>query len=192
MVEPPQSLPTDPCKTTSCANCSSTVSAPREADYNALYAEVQTLAKYVDCTRAEIASLSADGVVKSHVVAATDELDAIVCNTVNAATTILDACESIDNALVTQLVDVAGAATTKIYEACSFQDLTGQRVAKIVRILQLIDARITEILNVFGSTALTQPARYVTQAHDPLLAGPQKPGTAMDQGAVDALLDANG
>ena len=189
MVELPNS-PLDPNTTTCCPHCSALVSIRSEADYIALFAEVQALAKHIDSTRTEIAALSADDVVKSHVVTATDELDAIVRHTVVATTTILDACELIDSASLNQRLDVAGAVTAKIYEACSFQDITGQRVEKVVRTLQLIELRISEILSLYGSPVPQQPSLFTAQKLNPLLSGPQQPGTAMDQGAVDALLDA--
>ena len=190
MVELSQLVPPDPHATS--PNSSAPVASGRsEAEYAALFAEVETLAKHIDCTRTEIAALSADEVVKSHVVSATDELDAIVLHSVKATTAILDACEIIDNALVNQLPDVAGAATAKIYEACSFQDITGQRVGKIVRTLQLIEIRISEILHVFGSPTTERASTSAVQRQNPLLSGPQQPGTAMDQGAVDALLDSH-
>ncbi len=191
MVKRPQLVPTEASRTTCCRNCATIAATRSEADYAALFAEVEILARHIDCTRTEIAMLNADEVVKSHVVTATDELDAIVLHTVNATTAILDACEAIDNAQIHQLSDVAGAATAKIYEACSFQDITGQRVQKIVRTLQLIEVRISEILHVFGSTTVRQNSLATMQMENPLLSGPQQPGTAMDQGAVDALLDTN-
>ena len=191
MVESSNSMSFEVGRNSNCMNCPSGVVTCLAANYAALFAEVEILAKHIDCTRTEIAVLSADEVVKSHVVTATDELDAIVLHTVNATTTILDACEAIDNALEHQLVDVAGAATAKIYEACSFQDITGQRVQKVVRTLQLIEVRISEILDVFGSATAQQSNLPPLQEENPLLSGPQKLGLAMNQGAVDALLDMN-
>jgi hypothetical protein len=49
-------------------------------------------------------------------------------------------------------------------EACAFQDLAGQRLANVSRLLAGLDA-----------------------SADPLLAGPQRPGMGLDQGAADAV-----
>ena len=51
-------------------------------------------------------------------------------------------------------LDSAGAqmlqdATTKIYEACSFQDITGQRITKVVAALKAIDAKVSQIIATF-------------------------------------------
>ena len=44
-------------------------------------------------------------------------------------------------------------ATTRIYEACSFQDITGQRITKVVAALKAIEAKVAQIVATFGSRA---------------------------------------
>ena len=39
------------------------------------------------------------------------------------------------------------AAVTRIYEACTFQDIAGQRIAKVIKTLKMIDAKITGLIN---------------------------------------------
>ena len=41
-------------------------------------------------------------------------------------------------------------ATTQIYEACGFQDITGQRISKIVKAMQEIETKIDDLIGVFG------------------------------------------
>ena len=41
-------------------------------------------------------------------------------------------------------------ATTRIYEACSFQDITGQRITKVVATLKTIEAKVAGIVSTFG------------------------------------------
>ena len=172
------------------ADVQRTVSGDNETTrFMALLAEIQVLAKYIDRARQEIAVLSADDVVKCHVITATDELDAIIRHTAEATTTILDACESIERVSTDDFSKVVPTATSRIYEACSFQDITGQRVGKIVRTLKLIEARIVEILNVFSPSANSEAGAKQRQEDTSLLNGPQQPGAAMDQDAIDALLE---
>ncbi len=159
------------------------------AEHVALLTEVQTLAAYIDRTRREIAALGVDRVVKSHVVTATDELDAIVMHTAAATTTILDACEVLDSASSTDSYYVTSAATARIYEACSFQDITGQRVGKVVQTLKSIEVRIADILRAFDNPARPESSPEEDARADSLLNGPQQPGEAMDQQAIDALLE---
>ena len=45
---------------------------------------------------------------------------------------------------------VAQSAVTQIFEACNFQDVTGQRISKVVKTLQLIDNRVSQLLHTFG------------------------------------------
>src|SRR3546814_1118636 len=42
------------------------------------------------------------------------------------------------------------AAVTSIFEACGFQDITGQRITKVVTALQKIETKVDALLNAFG------------------------------------------
>ena len=121
---------------------------------------------------------------------ATDELDAIVTHTALATDTILECCEAID-AVAAALPDAASRAvrglTTRIYEACSFQDITGQRIAKIVATLQTIEARVADLHGAFGRPRSPHGA----SAGKGLLNGPQLPTAAMAQSDIDRLLAAS-
>ncbi|MCG8441122.1 MAG: protein phosphatase CheZ, partial [Caulobacterales bacterium] len=82
------------------------------------------------------------------------------------------------------------AAMTRMIEACSFQDITGQRVKKVVTTLTHIEERIDRFANVMG----VHDAAPVTTEKDEwsksnLLNGPQIDGPAVDQDAIDALFD---
>ncbi len=158
-------------------------------DQVALLGEVRLLAEYIDRTRRDIAALGADRILKSHVLTATDQLDAIVIHTAEATSTILDVCEKLDSSPTLAAHEMVSAATARIYEACSFQDITGQRVVKVVETLQAIESKVTEILHVFGDGSQPKSSPRAQQPANTLLSGPQQPGTAMDQSAVDALLD---
>ena len=86
-----------------------------------------------------------DDITDSHIPFGTDELDAIVAHTAIGHQCHPESCETLD--------DVAGSterrarrrklqdATTRIYEACSFQDITGQRITKVVGTLKAIEAK---------------------------------------------------
>jgi chemotaxis protein CheZ len=107
-------------------------------------------------------------------------------HTAEATGLILDECERLEAIVAaTPLRTEVNERTARIYEACSFQDITGQRVAKVVSTLKTIDAKIAEILRVFGRSP---PMSDSNLAPAVLLNGPQRQGFAMDQGAIDALL----
>jgi len=157
---------------------------------------VEELIRYLRNARSELAALGPNA-GESHYRDATDELDEIVRSTEVAAGAILDAAEEIDRIAGT-LEGEAGAsltgAATRIYEASNFQDLTGQRVTKVVRIIRHIEEQIGRIVVALGGNPQPQdpPAPPVgssgrSQADQDLLNGPQATGKAKTQDDVDAL-----
>jgi chemotaxis protein CheZ len=83
---------------------------------------------------------------------------------------------------------------TRVYEACNFQDITGQRITKIVKTLQHIEVELDKIVGLFGDFdgADTEPREKKTKPEAPsdesLLNGPQLTETAATQEEIDALL----
>jgi chemotaxis protein CheZ len=167
-----------------------------------LLAEVEELGQTIAAAKAEIAALQVDDINASHIPSATDELDAIVAHTATATERILETCETLDS--VAETLGRGGAsdaaaeaarklqeATTQIDEACSFQDITGQRITKVVATLKTIEAKIDHMVATFGDSrphpTPTPTARIMAdEAH--LLNGPQLPALAMDQSDIDKLL----
>lgn len=156
-----------------------------------LLSEVEELGQTIATAKAEIAALKVDDITASHIPTATDELDAIVAHTAAATDSILEVCETLDTvgaALSGEASQQLQDATTKIYEACSFQDITGQRITKVVAALKAIDAKVASIVAAFGERR-GQAAPPPAAALAPVLEnGPQLPGNAMDQRDIDKLL----
>ncbi len=157
-----------------------------------LLAEVEELGRTIANAKAEIAALRVDDITASDIPFATDELDAIVAHTASATNAILESCETLD-AVAAELNGEAAArlqdATTHIYEACSFQDITGQRITKVVTALKAIEQKVAQTVETFG-TRKPAPPRAVQTPHGEaaLLNGPQLPAAAMDQSDIDQLL----
>ena len=111
----------------------------------ALLAELEALGRTIARAKAEIAALSVDDITGAHIPSATDELDAIVGHTAEATNEILDCCEVLER-LQSEVPEAAATAlqgaVTRIYEACSFQDITGQRIGKVVSALKAIESRV--------------------------------------------------
>ena len=162
------------------------------ATQTALLAEVEELAQTLANARAEIAALDAGDITASHIPSATDELDAIVAHTAAATDIILECCEKLDAlgpTLSGQAGQVVQDVTTRVYEACSFQDITGQRINKIVATLQSIERKVAHIIGVFGQARLPAARPMAAESYAAsLLNGPQLPEAAMDQSKIDALL----
>ena len=169
-----------------------TISDDLTAKESSLLREVEELGQMIANTKSEIAALRVDDITDHDIPFATDELDAIVEHTAHATDAILESCEMLDEVSATVSGDAAAklqAATTKIYEACSFQDITGQRITKVVNTLKTIEGKVAHIVGTFGKSAagVRDPADHVTTDAD-LLNGPQLPAHAMDQSDIDKLL----
>jgi chemotaxis protein CheZ len=164
-----------------------------------LLSEVEELGRTIASAKAEIAELRVEDINGQHIPSATDELDAIVAHTAAATNQILEACETLDQVADGPMAKEAGAsaalqtATTQIYEACSFQDITGQRITKVVATLKSIEGKVAQMLSTFGArrgpldvSPPQAPTGPLTDAD--LVNGPQLPAMAMDQSDIDKLL----
>ncbi len=156
--------------------------------------EIEDLAETLAAARAEIAAMGADDITASHIPSATDELDAIVDHTAAATDSILECCEQMEE--VMQRIPAEDSqklqdCVTRIYEACSFQDITGQRITKVVSVLHAIEHKVAHMIEVFAPqsmvAALSRSKVGDKQATE-LLNGPQLPVNAMHQSDIDALL----
>lgn len=175
-----------------------------DADLEKIFSELHELHRVIQSTRHEIAALRPDEIGRDFIPVATDELDAVVGATEDATGKIMDAAERImtladqaPEAVSTALVDEA----TKIFEASSFQDITGQRITKVVNTLKHIESRIDALVAVIrvpggadaGTAPPTTPAPNLSRPsasaeESALLNGPQLPGGAIDQDEIDRLL----
>jgi chemotaxis protein CheZ len=170
-----------------------TISDDLTAKGNALLREVEELGRTIAIAKSEIAALRVDDITDRDIPFATDELDAIVDHTAQATNAILESCEMLD-ALAGDITGEPGTklqeATTRIYEACSFQDITGQRITKVVTALKAIEGKVAHIINTFGCTVPGEAtgSRKPVHPEAELLNGPQLPANAMDQSDIDKLL----
>jgi chemotaxis protein CheZ len=162
-----------------------------------LYGELEQLAQFIQSAKREIAAVRPDEISARDIPLATDELDAVVGAAEEATGTILDAAEIIEG-LCPELNEEHAAriqtAVTQIYEACNFQDITGQRITKVVKTLKHIEDRVAALLGAFGEEVSRQRAGQDVAAADSgqgerdLLNGPQLPEEAKKQAEIDAIL----
>ncbi len=153
--------------------------------------EIEDLARLIKNAKREIAAIHPDEIRRKHLPTATDELDAIVAATAEATGAILDAAEKL------QSLGIDGAAgqqvteqVTRIFEACTFQDITGQRITKVVKTLQDIEGKVAQIVRVFGDGPAPRRAKTPKPTGEAaLLNGPQLPKAAVSQSDIDALFD---
>ena len=79
-----------------------------------------------------------------------------------------------------------------IFEACSFQDITGQRISKVVETLQLIDERVSRFAKAISAKDSSDHSNEAERVRDErkqrlLLNGPQLGGPETSQSEVDAM-----
>ncbi len=168
-----------------------TMSGRMSARETMLLREIAGLARIIEQAKSEIAEVSFGEIRGSHIPSATGELDAIVEHTAVATESILEGCEMLDGlagSLDAKQAAVVQDVTTRIYEACSFQDITGQRITKVVKALKAIEAKVL-MLSGGGHPAGAEIARVqIAIGPASLLNGPMLPHEAMGQDAIDALL----
>lgn len=167
---------------------------------NRLKSEISNLAQYIERFRTEIARLSS-GDPDSNFKSMSDHLDAIIEHTDSATHAILQNLEEIADLLCTiqdkvdddtgALCDKAMEKTTNAMESCTFQDITGQRVTKIIRSMQFVEDRVGSMIELMGRDSVERKATSLEPEEkgekDSLLNGPQLPDNAISQDDIDKL-----
>ena len=126
-----------------------------------LRAELDAMKDAITSTKHEIASIHRSEFEGKGMRRVAGELDAVVGATEQATTNILAAVEEIEsNANMLRAAgadtgnnDCVGAILDRVvvlYEACNFQDLTGQRINKIVNALKFVEERLDKMIGVWG------------------------------------------
>ncbi len=153
--------------------------------------EFQYIADYIQKARNEIAGLRPNDIGSTRIPGASQELDAVVRDTERATETIMSEGEALVAMQPTDLESYKAevdAAILRIFEACSFQDLTGQRIKKVITTLRHIEDRVSRFAGALGvqdgtATETAEEARD----RELLLNGPAKDGPSTSQDDIDAL-----
>ncbi len=151
--------------------------------------EVLELSSIVDNVRQEIRGLEPEDLKRHHIRAANDELDAVVQHLESATHDILNACEGLEEIaadLPPEKQEDFQNLLARIYESCSFHDISGQRIRKVVDTLKEIERRLGLLLRTYGAD-LVEPEDKPAK-RDPLMQGPALPHEAPSQEEIDALL----
>jgi chemotaxis protein CheZ len=163
---------------------------------SAVLREMREIAEYITAMKREIGTLQVNEIRHSRIPAAGQELDAVVRATEAATHTIMECAEAVmgadagDAQAYKALVD---GKMLVVFEACSFQDITGQRIAKVVETLQQIETRVSRFADAVRARDIAAPLSEQERALNErkaslLLHGPQLDGNGIDQGEVDALM----
>lgn len=158
-----------------------------------LLSVLQYLSDHIRMTRNEIGALRQGDGDHQLFGNTADELEEIVTETARAANNIMDAAEMIERVAADVEPSASHAlmdAVTKIYEASAFQDITGQRITKVVRMLQSLETKLASLTEAFGPSEIAPAA--MPRGDEALLNGPQLKKSASSQSDIDALFETLG
>lgn len=179
-----------------------TVATAREAaaepiDLGMLLRELQAVADYVMRIKQEIGALRANELYRSRIPVAHDELGNVVDATQSATNTIMAAAEDILGSVEEDFEayrTLVQAKVMEIFEACSFQDITGQRITKVSEQLAQVEKRLSRFAAAVNARDVSvqvdpEDARRESRKQELMLNGPQAEGAGVSQDDIDALFD---
>jgi chemotaxis protein CheZ len=153
--------------------------------------EFVDIAGFIKKARNEIGDLRPKDIKTNRIPSAGEELEAIVADTEIATDKIMQTAEDVLAMDPDSTEDFGMQIQDKmlvIIEACSFQDLTGQRVSKVVNTLKQIEDRISRFAEVMGvdedEVEITPEEQ---RRRDLLLNGPAIGGPETAQDDIDAM-----
>ncbi len=171
-------------------------------DERQLKDQLTGLLRYIHRVRQEIAAIDRPADEEHQFVSMGEQLDAIVQATEKATNSIMEAMERneealgkirgmVDDAAVLSLLDEMSNNGNEVFEACSFQDITGQRVNKVVKSVTYVEERVNALVGMWGKEELAKvvvKGIYKTD-DEKLLEGPQMEGKGLSQDDIDSLFD---
>ncbi|MHA1165108.1 MAG: protein phosphatase CheZ [Alphaproteobacteria bacterium] len=163
-----------------------------------VYKEFRQIAEYIQNTKTEIGHLQANDMRSKHIPEAGLVLSAIVSSTEDATNKIMECAEEVldaDSSNQEAYQQFVNDKMMLIFEACSFQDLTGQRISKVVETLEYIDTRISRFASAIEAEDTEAPVsakekKRRKRKKDQILNGPALEGEGGSQDDIDALLNA--
>ncbi len=181
-------------------------SEPDRDDLELIRGQIEEMNEHIHKAKIQIAALRHPKATDDRLVTAASELDAIVKDTEMATHTILESAEQIDDLAMTlknsatsdfvaDHVEQIAFIVTKIFESCNFQDITGQRINKVVNTLEFVEKRVHNMILIWGEEAfadlpMSEEEEEVAKAEDAdLLNGPQMEGEGISQDDIDKLFD---
>ena len=166
--------------------------------------ETDTIHRAIIRTKQEIATLHASGFSNMEHGRVVRELDAVAGGTERATQQILAAAEEIDEAANNlcallkhgqeqELAQDIRDQVIRIFEACNFQDLAGQRITTVMATLKFVEDHVTRMMEIWGGieafkdyapAAAAERTRETISATGPKLDGDTGHAT---QDEIDAL-----
>jgi chemotaxis protein CheZ len=171
-----------------------------------LKVELDLIHDAINRTKREIAVLHGKSFNGEEMAKVNGELGAVVGGTEQATQQILEAVEAIDQAATALSKNVTPdqqkllseeiqERVVAIFEACNFQDLTGQRISKVMHTMKFIEQHICEMMDIWGGVdaikAHAPPIVDTREGDDRLLNGPKLDGDVghASQDDIDAMFN---
>lgn len=165
-----------------------------------LRTELMQLIENMEAVRHELATIRHPASQEDKLTSMAEQLDAIVQETEQATEMILSANERIEGLLdqigqcandpkISGFLDEIAAQVAAMYQACSFQDITGQWVNKAANSLKTIDNSICRLVDLWGKEGFLEMEAPNNGQKDKLLHGPRIGGVATSQNDIDKMFD---
>ncbi len=165
-------------------------------DKSAFENELRKIADYIVTLRQEIAALQANELHTEKIPTAGHELAAVVSSTEGATNEIMAIAENVLSADASDPVAYKAFVDKEmmaLFETCAFQDLTGQRISRVVKTLEHIEARVSRFASFSRVTdqaghANEAEAKAAERKERLMLNGPSIADDGNKQPEIDRLL----
>jgi chemotaxis protein CheZ len=158
-----------------------------------LFDEIRYISSFIQHTRLEISHLRPNNLTEDRIPGAGAELHAVVHQTAEATNLIMAVAEDVIAADSSDPVAYNAFVTKKmmeLFEACTFQDMTGQRIRKVVDTLTHIEQRLERFANMMGVEDGELDETFEDKRkRENLLNGPALNGPEVAQDDIDALFN---
>jgi len=178
----------------------------KQAELIRLKDEMRAIYAAIDDTKRQILTIKESGSEGQEMARAAEGLSAIVKGTEEATNGILQSAEMIETNsanLIAAIDDESQQAlaceiqesVVGIFEACNFQDLTGQRITKVVKTFCFIEQRVLNMMEIWGGADgfmhVTPEELEARKGEKGLLNGPalNDDSNVASQDDIDALFD---
>lgn len=130
-------------------------------------------------------------IIQSSNTQASLQLQDVLKATENATMNILDAANALQSMFMESPLgdkekNEAGKHITRVYEACSFQDITGQRIKKVLKEFEVLEKRIVQLADMVRGGVVNVPRPEAANSETPL-SGPQLSDEVPSQEDIDKL-----
>lgn len=171
--------------------------------YDELSRQIVQLYAYMERIKTEIAAVKHPDAPVDHFNKVADQLNAIVQATEDATNTIMEATEAtvtiaqalkgdVDGAQKAERLDEIAAHANRVFEACTFQDITGQRISKIVTTMNLLEGTLSSLVVIIGKDGIAALPVQMSKpdGDEPPMDGPALDGEeSVSQNDIDAMFD---